>query len=311
MPPSEEGGSEIRIAGIARAADCSSAYSPGEGASVLEAQNDLGQTIRGLLLLGIFVVLPVTAAVFPSVCRLAWREAVEGVSASADTPGQDVHGEAAAPPAMSLGGTNLGTKPPPQERSAHIPAEVGNADMAAGWAGGATFRDVGGGDPADLGVQAIATPGAAFEAPSQANPPWTGEAAGLSTQPRSYSRETSVEGWPDRNSIGPGYAPPGARETSFNGMPQDASWPSAGEGAPSHLSPATADLERRLQSLGAVYYRMEKWGADGRLYRFYCDTAVAGQAGVVRHWEAVAEHPESAMIQVLSQIEAAAAEQGM
>lgn len=276
----------------------------------MEAQNDLSQTIRGLLLLGIFVVLPVTAAVFPSVCRLAWRDTCEGAPALAETPGQDVHGEAAAPPAMSLGIANHETRLSPQERSAPIPAEVGNAGMAAGWGAGTAFPE-GGGYPADLGDQAIATPGAAREASSQATPPWPGGAAGFPTQPRAYSPGTSVEGWPDHNSIGPGYAPPGTRETSFNGMPQDASWPSAGEGAPSYLSPPTAELERRLQSLGAVYYRMEKWGADGRLYRFYCDTAVAGQAGVVRHWEAVAEHPESAMIQVLSQIEAAAAGQGM
>lgn len=276
----------------------------------MEAQNDLGQTIRGLLLLGIFVVLPVTAAVFPSVCRLAWPDTCDDAPSSPGSPAQDVQVEAAAPPAMSLDGSNQERRLPPQEWSAPIPAEVGNADMAAGWGGGTAFPE-GGGYPPDSGVQAITTPGAALEASSHATPPWPGEAADFPTQPRAYSRETSVEGWPDHNSIGPGYAPPGTRETSFDGMPQDALWPKPAEGASSHSAPPTADLERRLQSLGAVYYRMEKWGADGRLYRFYCDTAVAGQAGVVRHWEAVAEHPESAMIQVLSQIEAAAAGQGM
>lgn len=276
----------------------------------MEARNDFGQTLRGLLLLGIFVVLPVTAAVFPSVCRLAWPDAYDGETAAGEHSRPTSSDEAAGPPAMSVGTTNWDKKFTSPGRSAPILAEVGSAGMAEGWGGGNAFQldDCG----TSSGVQAIATPGEASESSPQEYAPWQGSArVGFQPPHRGPSHETSVEGWPDRNSVGPGYAPPGTRETSFGGMPQGVSATASAETPTSNPGVPTTDLEQRLQSLGAVYYRMEKWGADGRLYRFYCDTAVAGQPGMVRHWEAVAEHPESAMIQVLSQIEAAEARQGM
>ena len=276
----------------------------------MEARNDLGQTLRGLLLLGIFVVLPVTAAVFPSVCRLAWPDVYDGKPASAELSRPTSSDEAAGPPAMSVGTADRETKFNPNERSAPILAEIGNAGMAEGWSGGGSAFQLDGATSPP--AQAIATPSGASEASPQGYAPRQGsETPGFPTQPRGPSFETSVEGWPDRNSIGPGYAPPGARETSFGGMPQGVSATGSAETPPANPAGSTGELEQRLQSLGAVYYRMEKWGADGRLYRFYCDTAVAGQPGMVRHWEAVAEQPETAMLRVLSQIEAAQARPGM
>ncbi len=274
----------------------------------MEARNDFGQTLRGLLLLGIFVVLPVTAAVFPSVCRLAWPEAYDGGPAAAEHSRSKSADEAASAPPMSLGMTNRDTKFQAQGRSAPILAEPGSAGMAEGWGDEGLQRNDGGSDSA---VQAIATPGRAAESsPAGYAPRHNSVEEGLRPGYRSPSYETSVEGWPDRNSVGPGYVPPGTRQTSF-GEPPRVSVTNSSETATPNPGLPTTDLEQRLQSLGAVYYRMEKWGADGRLYRFYCDTAVAGQPGMVRHWEAVAEHPESAMLQVLSQIEAAQAGQGM
>ncbi|GAB4140914.1 hypothetical protein [Thermopirellula anaerolimosa] len=273
----------------------------------MESQNDLGQTIRGLLLLGIFVVLPVTAAVFPSVCRLAWRDAYDGTPASAESPEPETRGETPNLPTMSMDGMDRETKFPPQERSATIPAEIGNPDMASGW-GGAGDPQQDGGNPA---LHAIATPNDGLDALPSDYSAQSGMAAGFSNPSWGPSRETSMEGWPDRNSIGPGYTPPGTRETSFSGTPPGMFAGDSWEAATVDTAGPTSDLERRLQALGAVYYRMEKWGAEGRLYRFYCDTTVAGQPGMVRHWEAVAEHPESAMIQVISQIEAARDRQEM
>lgn len=273
----------------------------------MEARNDFGQTLRGLLLLGIFVVLPVTAAVFPSVCRLVWPDAYDGGPAAAEVHRPNSSDETASTPPMSLGTTNRDATLQTQGRSAPILAEPGSAGMAEGWGRGFQLNDGG----SDSAVQAIATPDRAWESSPAGYPPWQSSVEeGLRPGYRNPSYETSVEGWPDRNSVGPGYAPPGTRQTSFGEPPQASATSSAETPTPNPGVPTT-DLEQRLQSLGAVYYRMEKWGADGRLYRFYCDTAVAGQPGMVRHWEAVAEHPEMAMLQVLSQIEAAQARQGM
>ncbi len=298
-----------------RAVNHANAHFGGEGASVLEARNDLGQTIRGLLLLGIFVVLPVTAAVFPALCRTVWPDRCTTASAmeneTAASSGRQT------PPAMSIEGRDADGEADfhsrrnsnPSAASRPIVAEVGSAGMAE-LGGGSNL-----GSPFQEGASwasnpAIATPGNVSAPPTDGQTPWADAASGASVPAiGNPSMATGVEGWPDRGSVGPGYAPRGLRDTPLATEQERPATPPQGVG-PIENETALANLQQRLQARGAVYYRMEHWGNDGRLFRFYCDTAVAGQPGVTRHWEAISEDPNTAMLQVLSQIEAAGGSQG-
>jgi hypothetical protein len=62
-------------------------------------------------------------------------------------------------------------------------------------------------------------------------------------------------------------------------------------------------IQNRLRTLGASYYLLETWGNDQRLYRFYCEMAVAGDTGFTRCFEATNADPIGAMQAVLSQVE--------
>lgn len=53
------------------------------------------------------------------------------------------------------------------------------------------------------------------------------------------------------------------------------------------LDPERAEqLAGVLRQLGATYYRLEKWGDDGGLFRFQCKMSVGGDPHVNRHFEA-------------------------
>jgi hypothetical protein len=89
---------------------------------------------------------------------------------------------------------------------------------------------------------------------------------------------------------------------------------SSADRQPSFVRPAAAapgpgldrrtQMERRLESLGAVYTLMEMWGRGERRYRFHCRVALAGGAEVTRNFEATGSSPDEVMEQVLSEVEA-------
>lgn len=62
------------------------------------------------------------------------------------------------------------------------------------------------------------------------------------------------------------------------------------------------ELERHFQALGAIRYRLERWGEGGRLYRFSCEMPLAASTQMTRVWEAVASSGEEAMLRVLQAI---------
>jgi len=62
-------------------------------------------------------------------------------------------------------------------------------------------------------------------------------------------------------------------------------------------------VQRRLRELGAAYYALETWGAQGRLFRFHARIPVSGTTGGLRHFEAVDADPVRAMREVLGQVE--------
>ena len=62
-------------------------------------------------------------------------------------------------------------------------------------------------------------------------------------------------------------------------------------------------IERRLRQLGATYYLLESWGAEGHLFRFHCRMAIGGQPHQNRYFEATDEDPLEAMEQVLQEVQ--------
>lgn len=62
-------------------------------------------------------------------------------------------------------------------------------------------------------------------------------------------------------------------------------------------------VQRRLREMGAAYYALETWGAEGRLFRFHARMSTADAGGGLRHFEAVDADPLRAMTDVLGQVE--------
>ncbi len=61
--------------------------------------------------------------------------------------------------------------------------------------------------------------------------------------------------------------------------------------------------EMRLRELGATHYMLESWGPDNNRYRFVCQMAVAGGAGMSKYFQAIEDDPWRAMDSVLRQVE--------
>ena len=61
-------------------------------------------------------------------------------------------------------------------------------------------------------------------------------------------------------------------------------------------------IQKRLQGLGATYFRLETFGSDRQLYRFQCEMPLGG-AGAVRPFESTSENALDAMESVLSEID--------
>ncbi len=61
--------------------------------------------------------------------------------------------------------------------------------------------------------------------------------------------------------------------------------------------------ELRLRELGATHYMLESWGPENNRYRFVCEVAVAGGAGMNRYFQKTDEDPWRAMEAVLHEVE--------
>jgi hypothetical protein len=80
--------------------------------------------------------------------------------------------------------------------------------------------------------------------------------------------------------------------------------PSAGPIPPLSATDRFADAQKRLRELGATYYLLEAWGADGQHYRFHCEMAIAGNPHHTRHFEKTDSEPMRAVARVLQEVEA-------
>ncbi len=63
-------------------------------------------------------------------------------------------------------------------------------------------------------------------------------------------------------------------------------------------------IQSRLQEAGVGQYRLEPWGLDGGVYRFWCKVPLGDSAPVTRYFEAIDRNPGEAVARVLAQIEA-------
>ncbi|MCA9099649.1 MAG: hypothetical protein R3C10_06290 [Pirellulales bacterium] len=76
-----------------------------------------------------------------------------------------------------------------------------------------------------------------------------------------------------------------------------------GVGPAAPLDPQLAErLTGVLRDNGATYYRLERWGDDGRLYRFQCKMAVGGNPQVNRHFEATDADANRAIQRVVENV---------
>ncbi|MHC4399231.1 MAG: hypothetical protein ACYTG0_06105 [Planctomycetota bacterium] len=64
-----------------------------------------------------------------------------------------------------------------------------------------------------------------------------------------------------------------------------------------------AYFQKRLRELGATYYLLETWGADGQYFRFHARIAMAGNPNFIRHFEATSPDALGAIAEVLRQVE--------
>ena len=76
-------------------------------------------------------------------------------------------------------------------------------------------------------------------------------------------------------------------------------------------SPPADDLQQELRphldllrSLGAVDYKLEKWGTAGREYRFSCSIALGSDATLTRNFQEIDADPAEAVRQVVGEVTA-------
>jgi len=81
---------------------------------------------------------------------------------------------------------------------------------------------------------------------------------------------------------------------------QQVSW----EQHPSTASPQDFEsLGLRLEALGATYYKLEKWGNRGELFRFSCFVALSENHAHTKHFQAIGSDVVTVMQTVIADIE--------
>ena len=63
-------------------------------------------------------------------------------------------------------------------------------------------------------------------------------------------------------------------------------------------------MEQHLKALGATYYRLEKWGNRGELFRFSCYVTPLGGGSYEKHFQSIGADAVAVMRSVIADIEA-------
>ena len=70
---------------------------------------------------------------------------------------------------------------------------------------------------------------------------------------------------------------------------------------PSTLAERVEPFLVKLRQFGVAEYALERWGGDGKLYRFHCEMPVIGSS-LTQQFEAVAADPEASVEQVVTEV---------
>ena len=71
--------------------------------------------------------------------------------------------------------------------------------------------------------------------------------------------------------------------------------------APSTLAERVEPLLTQLRQFGVAEYALERWGVDGKLFRFHCEMPISG-GSLTQQFEAVAANPEASVEQVVAEV---------
>lgn len=91
-------------------------------------------------------------------------------------------------------------------------------------------------------------------------------------------------------------APKTASEVSI----QQVSWDPSRREPPQNFE----SLQNRLKALGATYYRLEKWGNRGELFRFSCFVTPSESDAYEKHFQSIGADAVTVMCSVITDIEA-------
>ena len=94
-------------------------------------------------------------------------------------------------------------------------------------------------------------------------------------------------------------APTAPLQASQHPPIQQVSWEPSSSGTP----PGFETLEFRLKALGATYYRLEKWGNRGELFRLSCFVAPTENPTYTKHFQAIGSDVVAVMQTVITEIE--------
>ena len=84
-----------------------------------------------------------------------------------------------------------------------------------------------------------------------------------------------------------------------DGTIQQVSWEQSQTEPPQHFE----SLALHLKMLGATYYRLEKWGNRGELFRFSCFVAPSESYSYEKHFQAIGADAVTVMQSVIAEIE--------
>ncbi|BBO36523.1 hypothetical protein [Lacipirellula parvula] len=70
---------------------------------------------------------------------------------------------------------------------------------------------------------------------------------------------------------------------------------------PTTLAERVEPLLVQLRQLGVAEYALERWGGEGKLYRFHCEMPISG-GSLTQQFEAVTADPEASVEQVVTEV---------